>query len=118
MRNVGNDTSQLRFATTRLTADVTLHYAEQGDQAGEAIVFLHGYSDSWFSFSRVLPLLSPEYHAFAPDQRGHGDSDKPECCYTAEDFAADADAFMEAVGVDKATVVGHSTGPFSHNEWR
>jgi pimeloyl-ACP methyl ester carboxylesterase len=55
-------------------------------------------------------LLSPSYHAFAPAQRGHGDSDKPECCYTPEDFAADVDAFMEAVGIEKATLVGASTG--------
>jgi pimeloyl-ACP methyl ester carboxylesterase len=101
---------QFRFATTRLTTEVTLHYAEQGDQAGEAIIFLHGYSDSWFSFSRVLPLLSPSYHAFALTQRGHGDSDKPECCYTPDDFAADVDAFMGAVGLEEATVVGASTG--------
>ena len=58
----------------------------------------------------MLPLLSPSYHAFAPTQRGHGDSDKPECCYTPEDFAADVDAFMEAVGIEKATLVGASTG--------
>ncbi len=45
-------------------------------------------------------MLSPEYHAFAPDQRGHGESDKPKCCYTADDFAADVDAFMDAVGVE------------------
>jgi len=55
-------------------------------------------------------LLSPSYHAFAPDQRGHGDSDRPECCYSLDDFAADVDAFMDAVGVDKATLVGHSGG--------
>ena len=101
--------SDVKFATTRLTTDVTLHYAEQGDQAGEAIIFLHGYSDSWFSFSRVLPLLSPEYHAFALTQRGHGDSDKPQCCYTPKDFAADVDAFIDAVGLEEATVVGAST---------
>jgi non-heme chloroperoxidase len=100
----------VEFATTRLATDVTLHYAEQGDPTGEAIVFLHGYSDSWFSFSRVLPLLSPEYHAFALTQRGHGDSDKPECCYTVNDFAADVEAFMDAVGIEKATLVGASTG--------
>jgi pimeloyl-ACP methyl ester carboxylesterase len=100
----------VRFATTRLWTGLRLHYAEQGDPTGEAIVFLHGYSDSWFSFSRVLPLLSPSYHAFALTQRGHGDSDKPECCYTPEDFAADVDAFMEAVGIEKATLVGASTG--------
>jgi len=44
------------------------------------------------------------------DQRGHGDSDKPECCYTADDFTADVDAFMEAVGVEEATLVGDSSG--------
>ena len=104
------DPSQLRFATAHLTTDLRLHYAEQGDPTGEAIIFLHGYSDSWFSFSRVLPLLSPAYHAFAFSQRGHGDSDKPECCYTVDDFAADVDAFMDAVGITEATLVAHSTG--------
>jgi pimeloyl-ACP methyl ester carboxylesterase len=58
----------------------------------------------------MLPLLLPSYHAFAPDQRGHGDSDKPQCCYTADDYAADVDAFMEAVGIEKATLVGDSSG--------
>jgi non-heme chloroperoxidase len=100
----------IRFATTTLSTGLRLHYAERGDPTGEGIVFLHGYSDSWFSFSRVLPLLSPSYHAFAPTQRGHGDSDKPECCYTPEDFAADVDAFMKAVGIEEATLVGASTG--------
>src|SRR5688572_18386704 len=100
----------IRFASTILSTGVRLHYAERGDPAGEAIVFLHGYSDSWFSFSRVLPLLSPSCHAFALTQRGHGDSDKPECCYSPEDFAADVNAFMEAVGLEEATMVGASTG--------
>jgi non-heme chloroperoxidase len=100
----------IRFVTTPLSTGVRLHYAEQGNPTGEAIVFLHGYSDSWFSFSRVLPLLSPEYHVFALTQRGHGDSDKPECCYAPDDFAADVDAFMEKVGIEEATVVGVSTG--------
>ena len=102
--------NDVEFATAPLTTDVTLHYAERGDRGGEAIILLHGYSDSWFSFSRVLPLLSPSYHAFALTQRGHGDSDKPECCYTPNDFAADVDAFMDTVGIDEATLVGASTG--------
>jgi non-heme chloroperoxidase len=102
--------NDVQFSTTQLATGVTLHYAEKGDPTGEAIIFLHGYSDSWFSFSRVLPLLSSEYHAFALTQRGHGDSDKPECCYTPDDFAADVDAFMDAVGIEEATLVGASTG--------
>src|SRR5215216_797283 len=104
--------NDVEFATAPLPTDVALHYAERGDREGEAIIFLHGYSDSWHSFSRVLPLLSPEYHAFALTQRGHGDSDKPECCYTLDDYAADVDAFMDALGIEEATVVGHSGGSF------
>jgi non-heme chloroperoxidase len=100
----------VRFATTCLSTGLRVHYAEQGNREGEAIVFLHAYVDSWFSYGRVLPLLSPAYHAFAPDQRGHGDSDKPVCCYTANDYAADIDAFMEAVGIEEATLVGDSSG--------
>src|ERR671914_2550815 len=100
----------IQFATMPLKTGLRLHYAEQGDRDGEAVVFLHGYSDSWFSFSRVLPLLSPEHHAFALTQRGHGDSERPECCYTPDDFAADVDAFMDTVGIEEATVVGASTG--------
>jgi non-heme chloroperoxidase len=102
--------NDVQFATIRLSTGPRLHYAERGDRTGQAIVFLHAYVDSWFWFSRVLPLLSPEYHAFAPDQRGHGDSDRPECCYTVDDFAADVDAFMDAVGVEEATLVGQSSG--------
>ncbi len=102
--------NELKFATADLATGVRLHYAEQGDPNGEAIIFLHAYADSLYSYSRILLLLSPEYHAFAPDQRGHGDSEKPECCYTADDFTADVAAFMDAVGIERATLVGDSSG--------
>src|SRR5918995_6130690 len=102
--------TQARFAAVHLATGPRLHYAERGDREGEAIIFLHAYADSWFSYGRVLPLLSPAYHAFAPDQRGHGDSDKPECCYAADDYAADVDALMEALAIEKATLVGDSSG--------
>ena len=62
-------------------------------------------------------MLSSECQAFTLTQRGPGDSDKPECCYTPDDFAADVDAFMDVVGIEVATLVGASTGPSSHNEW-
>src|SRR5215218_11194025 len=38
------------------------------------------------------------------------DSDKPECCYTVDDFSADVDAFMDEVGIKEATLVGDSLG--------
>jgi non-heme chloroperoxidase len=99
---------QLRFATARLGSGPRLHYAEQGNPGGEPIVFLPAYTDSWFSYSRVLPLLPVRYHAYALDQRGHGDSERPDCCYDVEDFAADVVAFLDAVAAERATLVGHS----------
>ena len=57
------ETPAARFANLRLDTGPRLHYAEYGNPDGEPVVFLHGWPDSWFSFSRVLPLL-PE--AFVP----------------------------------------------------
>src|SRR4051794_41148080 len=104
---------RIRFATMRLTTGVEVHYAEQGNPAGEVLLFLHGWPDSWYSFSRVLELLPPDtYRAFSYDQRSFGDSERPANGYTIDDYAADAVAFLDAVGVASATVVGHSMGSF------
>jgi non-heme chloroperoxidase len=102
----------LRFATTRLVTGPLVHYTEQGEVGGEAIVLLPAYADSWFSYSRLLPLLSARCRAYAVDQRGHGDSERPACCYSVEDFAAHAVAFLDAVGEERATLVGHSGSCF------
>lgn len=45
-----------------------------------------------------------------PDQRGHGASDSPNCCYSQAKFAFDAKLFLDALGVKRAAVVGHSLG--------
>ena len=102
----------MRFTSVRLTTGPRLHYVEQGDPRGEAIVFLHGWPDSWFSFSRVLPLLSGHYRVLAIDQRGFGDSDRPESGYAIPDLAADVVAFLDALAIERATLVGHSFGSF------
>jgi non-heme chloroperoxidase len=102
-----------RSATLRLASGPQVHYAEQGDPGGEPILFLPAYADSWFSYSRVLALLPARHHAYAMDQRGHGDSERPACCYAVDDFAADAVAFLDAVGIQRVTLVGHSGSCFA-----
>ena len=59
-----------------------------------------------------MPLLPPPLRLFALDQRGFGDSERPERGYGIPDLAADVVAFLDAVGVERATVVGHSYGSF------
>jgi pimeloyl-ACP methyl ester carboxylesterase len=71
---------------------------------------LHGYSDSWFSFSEVLPLMPSSFRVIAPSQRGHGDSDRPQHGYAVDDLAADAVQLLDALHINDAIVVGHSMG--------
>jgi pimeloyl-ACP methyl ester carboxylesterase len=93
-----------------LPTGVRLDYAEQGPADGEAFLFLHGYTDSRVSWSRVLPLLPPTVRAVALTQRGHGDSARPAGGYTMRDFAADALAALDRLEIRRATMVGHSMG--------
>ncbi|HSJ05359.1 MAG TPA: alpha/beta hydrolase [Longimicrobiales bacterium] len=102
--------TSVRFADARLSTGIRLHYAEHGDRAGNPVILLHGITDSWFSFSLALPLLSSAHRAWALDQRGHGDSERPSSGYAAQDFAGDVLAFMDAMDLERATLVGHSMG--------
>lgn len=102
----------VRFAEAQLTTGVRIHYAEWGNPAEETIIFLHGVTDSWFSFSPVLEHLSPNHHVYMLDQRGHGNSDKPETGYAVADFAADVIAFMGALSLTSVTLIGHSMGSY------
>jgi non-heme chloroperoxidase len=101
-------TSNLR--SVPLATGVTLQYVETGDPAGIPVVFLHGYTDSWRSFEQVLPHLPAGIRALALSQRGHGASDRPHTGYRIPNFAADLAAFLGALKLDDAVIVGHSMG--------
>jgi pimeloyl-ACP methyl ester carboxylesterase len=87
-----------------------LMYLERGDSNGTPVVLLHGYTDSMLSFARVLPYLPRSLRVFAITQRGHGDSGKPEGSYTSDMFARDLARFLDAHGIERAVIVGHSMG--------
>jgi pimeloyl-ACP methyl ester carboxylesterase len=96
--------------TIELSTRVFLPYVEQGDPAGVPMIFLHGFLDTWRSFSRLLPHLPGSIHAFSITQRGHGDASRPSAGYSIVDFVTDLEAFMDALSLAKAVVVGHSMG--------
>ncbi len=95
-----------RFAD--LSTGVRLAYVEQGPREGFPVILLHGLSDSHRSYDLTRPLLPGRWRVFALTQRGHGHSDKPEDGYAMGDFAGDVAAFMDAVGLERAVLVGHS----------
>lgn len=93
----------------RLTNGIRLSYVELGDPKAEPLLLLHGYTDSSRSWSLTAPHLS-KYRLLIPDQRGHGGSDAPACCYSSTQFADDALLFLDALGIQRAAVAGHSLG--------
>lgn len=99
-----------------LRTGVTLSYLEQGDRQGPPVVFLHGFTASHRHFDLNLPIFPREFHVFALDLRGHGDSDKPDCCYSHADFVADVIAFMDALSLRHVALVGHSMGSLIAHE--
>ena len=95
-----------------LPGRVKLPYVEQGDPSSVPVVLLHAIADSWRSFELVLSHLPESIHALAPTQRGHGGASCPERGYHPRDFAADLAAFMDALHLQAAVVVGASSGGF------
>jgi non-heme chloroperoxidase len=106
------DSPALTSRRIALPTGVALDYVEQGDPEGDVLIFLHGFTDSWRTWGHVLPRLAPAYHVYAVTQRGHGESDKPACCYGVADYVQDVIAFMDLQGIRRATLIGHSMGSY------
>jgi pimeloyl-ACP methyl ester carboxylesterase len=98
-----------RKRSVRLANGVTLAYVELGDPKGQPLLLLHGYTDSSRSWTQVAPFLL-RHRLLIPDQRGHGGSDAPACCYSASVLAEDARLFLDSMKVRKTAVAGHSLG--------
>ncbi|MFZ1870084.1 MAG: alpha/beta hydrolase [Steroidobacteraceae bacterium] len=96
--------------TVALPDGITLGYVQLGDPRGVPVVLIHGYTDSDLDWAPLVPYLSPQLRLVLIDLRGHGVSSKPECCYTRLDFAYDVKLLLDALGIQRADIVGHSLG--------
>jgi pimeloyl-ACP methyl ester carboxylesterase len=96
--------------TIELPGRTRLAYCEHGDENGTPVIALHGVTDSHRSFDPLLPYLPRSLRWLSLTQRGHGDSGRPEAGYRPSDFAGDVAAFMDALGLRRAIVLGHSMG--------
>jgi pimeloyl-ACP methyl ester carboxylesterase len=90
---------------------VRLHLVEAG--TGPLVVLLHGFPEFWYSWRRQIPALAAAgFRVVAPDMRGYNLSDKPRglASYSGEALAGDIRGLVEALGEERAHVVGHDWG--------
>ena len=90
---------------------VRLHYVEQG--SGPLVILLHGFPDFWYCWRHQIPALAAAgYRVVAPDLRGYNESERPQgvVAYGLDTLASDVAALIQALGAERATVVGHDWG--------
>lgn len=94
-------------------SEVELHghkYCYRAAGQGPAVVLLHGIAASSATWERVIPRLAGSYWMVAPDLLGHGESAKPRGDYSVGAYANLVRDLLDALGVRRCTVVGHSLG--------
>jgi pimeloyl-ACP methyl ester carboxylesterase len=84
-------------------------YRTAGD-SDDVVLLIHGIAGSSTTWAQALPLLARKHTVIAPDLLGHGESAKPRGDYSLGAYASGIRDLMVALGVERATVVGHSVG--------
>jgi pimeloyl-ACP methyl ester carboxylesterase len=92
------------------TGGLRTHVALAGRDDADPVVLVHGWPQNWWSWRRVIPELSERFRVIAPDLRGHGWTDAPARGYDKEQLASDVLALLDAMGIERATWVGHDWG--------
>ena len=106
---------QQRFALQSQGQSLSMAYmdvAAQGQANGRTVVLLHGKNFCGATWEQTIAALSEAgYRVIAPDQIGFCASSKPRAYqFSYNQLALNTQALLEKLGVDKATVVGHSMG--------
>ncbi|WP_225728588.1 MULTISPECIES: haloalkane dehalogenase [unclassified Nocardia] len=101
------------------TVDVLDSYLNYRDAGSGAIpvVFLHGNPTSSYLWRKVIPHVTGQTRALAPDLVGMGESGKPDSAYRFADHARYLDAWFDALGLDQVVIVGHDWGGALGMDW-
>ncbi|HET7813751.1 MAG TPA: alpha/beta hydrolase [Candidatus Baltobacteraceae bacterium] len=90
--------------------DATIDVATDG--SGDAIVLIHGFPFTKEIWNAQSAQLSKRAQTIRPDLRGFGSSSVPSGPYLMETFAGDLAAVLDAMKIDRASIVGHSMGGY------
>jgi pimeloyl-ACP methyl ester carboxylesterase len=100
------------FTTRAITANgIRLVFRDEG--SGPAVVLYHGFPELAYSWRhQVRALAAAGFRVLAPDQRGYGDSDRPDdvAAYDVHHLAGDLVGLLDALDIERAVFVGHDWG--------
>jgi pimeloyl-ACP methyl ester carboxylesterase len=105
-------TTQVQPKSKTVTANgINLHYLDWGTVGQPPLVLLHGLRGHAHVWDDVAESLYRNYHVYALDQRGRGDTDHaPGGDYSTDAFVDDLAGFVDAIGLNKFILFGHSMG--------
>ncbi|MEM7718465.1 MAG: alpha/beta hydrolase [Pseudomonadota bacterium] len=87
------------------------HFVTAGDPEDDVVLMVHGWPDTWWSFSEVMALLADEYYVIAVDVLGYGQSDKgPEIDVSYAGAAASLVTLLDKIEVDTFNLISHDRG--------
>jgi len=89
---------------------IEIYYETHG--AGQPLVLISGIGYPLWQWHKMVPYLAEHFQVITFDNRGAGQSDKPTGPYTAQMLAADTAGLLDALGIEKAVIMGHSMGGF------
>jgi pimeloyl-ACP methyl ester carboxylesterase len=88
-----------------------LHYVSAGTE-GSPVLLVHGFPESWWTFHKLIPMLSKHHRVFAIDLRGFGDSAPADAEHTSAIAARDLEALITALNVGSVHLTGQDiSGP-------
>jgi pimeloyl-ACP methyl ester carboxylesterase len=93
------------------TNGIRMHIAEQGE--GPLVILCHGFPELWYSWRHQIKALAEAgFHAVAPDQRGYGETERPEAIedYDILKLTGDIVGLVHALGEERAVIAGHDWG--------
>jgi len=88
--------------------DINIYYEVHGK--GEPLVMIAGFTMNTAFWFKTIPVFSREYRLVVFDNRGAGQSNKPDVPYTTEMMADDLAGLLVIIGIDSAHIFGHSMG--------
>ena len=98
----------LQDAITHIN-DIGIHYRYKGTSVSQCLVFLHGLASTCRIWDKTIEHL-PDLSVISVDQRGHGETQKPQGDYGFKTFVKDLHGLIESHEISRPVVIGHSWG--------